>query len=50
MKNDFEGVLRTKVDLVEDDIRLILDGNDSNFSIFELEQNVYSFKDLSGAF
>ena len=39
---DFESYLRTKVDLVEDDIRLVLDESNSNFDTYELEAGIYS--------
>ena len=41
---DFESYLRTQIDLVEDDIRLVLD---SNFITYELQPGIYTFKDLS---
>ena len=46
---DFESFLRTVVDLVEDDIRLILDEYNSSFITYELEPGFYTFKDLSEA-
>ena len=47
---DFEGYLRTEVDLVEDDIKLVLDGYNSTFITYEIEPLIYSFKDLSETF
>ena len=44
---DFENYLRTEVDLVEDDIRLVLDEYNSRFITYELEPGIYTFKDLS---
>ena len=44
---DFGGYLR--VDLVEDDIKLVLDEYNSNFITYELEPSVYTFKDVSEA-
>ena len=46
---DFESHLRTEIDLVEDDIRLVLDEYISSFITYELESGVYTFKDLSEA-
>ena len=46
---DFESFLGTAVDLVEDDIRLVLDEYNSSFITYELEPGIYTFKDLSGA-
>ena len=46
---DFESFVRTAVDLVEDDIRLVLDEYNSNFITYELEPGIYTFKDLSEA-
>ena len=46
---DFESFLRTAVDLVEDDIRLVLDEYNSSFITYELEPGIYTFKDLSDA-
>ena len=42
---DFENYRRTEVDLVEDDIRLVLDENNSSFITCELEPGIYTFKD-----
>ena len=44
---DFESFLRTAVDLVEDDIRLVLDEYNSNFITHEGKPGVYIFKGLS---
>ena len=44
---DFESFLRTEVDLVEDDIRLVLDEYNSSFFTYEKEPGVYKFNDLS---
>ena len=46
---DFESYLRTEVDLVEDDIKLVLDEYNSNFISYELEPGIYTFKDISEA-
>ena len=40
---DFESYFRTEVDLVEDDIRLVLDEYNPNFIIYELELGIYTF-------
>ena len=44
---DLESFLRTEVDLVEDDIRLVLDEFSSIFITHELSPGIYTFKDLS---
>ena len=46
---DFESFLRTEVDLVEDDIKLVLDEYNSSFITYELDPGIYSFKDISEA-
>ena len=44
---DFESYLRTEIELVEDDIRLVLDKKNSSFFTHELQPGIYGFKDLS---
>ena len=46
---DFESCLRTEVDLVEDDIKLVLDEYNSSFITYELQPGIYTFKDISEA-
>ena len=46
---DFESFLRTEIDLVEDDVRLVLEEYNSIFITFELETGIYTFKDSSEA-
>ena len=46
---DLESYLRTEVDLVEDDIKLVLDEYNSSFITYELEPGIYTFKDISEA-
>ena len=46
---DFESFLRTQIDLVEDDIKLVLDEYNSSFITYELEPGTYSYRDLSEA-
>ena len=46
---DFESYLRTEVDLIEDDIKLVLDEYNSNFITYELQPGIYTFKDISQA-
>ena len=46
---DFESYLRTEVDLVEDDIKLVFDEYNSNFITYELEPGIYTFEDISEA-
>ena len=47
---EFKSFVRTENDLVEDDIRLVLDEYNSNFITCELEPGNYTFKDLSEVF
>ena len=47
---DFESYLRTEVDLVEDDVKLVLDEYNSSFITYELDPGIYTFKDISKAF
>ena len=46
---DFESFLRTQIDLVEDDIKLVLDEYNSSFNIYEIQPGIYTFKDISEA-
>ena len=46
---DFESFLRTEIDLVEDDIRLVLDEYSSSFITYEIEPSIYTFDDISKA-
>ena len=46
---DFESFLRTQIDLVEDDIKLVLDEYNSSFITYELDPGIYTFKDISEA-
>ena len=46
---DFEIFLRTETDLVEDDVRLVLNEYNSRFITYELEPSIYTFKDFSQA-
>ena len=46
---DFEKFLRTEIDLVADDIRLVLDEYNSSFFICELGPGSYTFNYLSEA-
>ena len=46
---DFESFLRTEVDLVQDDIKLVLDEYNSSFITYELDPGIYTFKDISEA-
>ena len=47
--HDFENYLRTEIDLVVDDIRLVLDKFNSSFVTYELDPGIYTFTDLSVA-
>ena len=40
---DFEKFLRTQIDLVEDDIKMVLDEYNSSFITYELEPGIYTF-------
>ena len=44
---DFKSCLRIEVDLVEDDIRLVLDEYNSSFITYEITPSIYTLKDLS---
>ena len=46
---DFESFFRTQIDLIEDDIKLVLDEYNSSFFTYELQPGVYTFKDISEA-
>ena len=49
MFQDFESFLRTQIDLVEDDIKLVLDEYNSNFITYELAPGIYSYRDIAEA-
>ena len=46
---DFESFLRSQIDLVEDDIKLVLEEYNSNFVTYKLEPGIYSYKDIAEA-
>ena len=46
---DFESFLRTQIDLVEDDIKLVLDEYNSNFITYELAPGIYTYRDITEA-
>ena len=46
---DFESFLRTQTDLVEDDIKRVLDEYNSSFITYDLEPVIYTFKYISEA-
>ena len=46
---DFESFLRTQIDLVEDDIKLVLDEYNSNFITYKLAPGIYSYRDIAEA-
>ena len=46
---DFESFLRTQIDLVEDDVKLVLEEYNSSFITFELEPGIYSYRKISEA-
>ena len=43
---DFESSLRTQIDLIEDDVKLVLDEYNSSFITYELEPGIYSYKEI----
>ena len=46
---DFESFLRTQIDLIEEDIKVVLDDFNSSFITYELEPGIYSYKEISEA-
>ena len=46
---EFESYLGTEFDLIEDDIRLVLDEYNSSFITYELQPGIYTFKEISEA-
>ena len=46
---DFESFLRTQIDLIEDDVKLVLDEYNSSFITYELEPGIYSYREVSEA-
>ena len=46
---DFESFLRTQIDLVEDDIKLVLDEYNSNFITYESAPGIYTYRDIAEA-
>ena len=44
---DFESYLRTEVELVADDIKLVLDEYNSSFISYKITPGIYTFQDLS---
>ena len=46
---DFEIFLRTQIDLIENDIKLVLDKYNSSFITYEVDSGIYTFKDISEA-
>ena len=46
---DFESFLRTQIDLVKDDVKLVLGEYNSSFVTYELDPGIYTFKDISEA-
>ena len=46
---DFESFVRTQIDLVEDDVKLVLDEYNSSFITYELIPGIYIYRDLSEA-
>ena len=46
---DFESFLRTQIDLIKDDVKLVLDEYNSSFITYELEPGIYSYREISEA-
>ena len=46
---DFGIFLRTQIELIEDDVKLVLEEYNSSFITYELEPGIYTFKDISEA-
>ena len=46
---NFESYLKTEVDLIEDDIKLVSDEYNSSFVTYEISPGIYTFKDISEA-
>ena len=46
---DFESFLRTQIDLIEDEVKLVLDEYNSSFITYELEPGIYSYREISEA-
>ena len=46
---NFEKFLRTQIDLIEDDVKLVLDEYNSSFITYELEPGIYSYRKISEA-
>ena len=44
---DFESFLRTQIDLIDDDVKLVFDEYNSNCTTYDLEPGIYTFKDIS---
>ena len=44
---DFESYLRTEVDLIEDDFKLVSDENNSSFITYGNSPGIYTFTDIS---
>ena len=44
---DCGSFLRTQIDIVEDDIKLVLDEYNSSFITYELQPGIYTFEDIS---
>ena len=47
---DLESFLRTQIDLVEDDIKMVLGENNSIFFTYQLDLGIYNSKHLPEAF
>ena len=46
---DSESFLRTQIDLIEDDVKLVLKEYNSSFNTYELEPGIYSYREISEA-
>ena len=46
---NFESFLRTQIDLIENDVKLVLDEYNSSFITYEIEPGIYSCREISEA-
>ena len=46
---DFESFLKTQIELIEDDVKLVLDEYKSSFITYEISRGIYTFKEISEA-
>ena len=44
--HELESFLRTRIDLIEDDVKLVLDECNSSFLTYEIEPGIYSYREI----